>query len=153
MIEEKAQNYQEAEQFLSEVPKFTSKNPLAETKGFYAFVQKEIEEERLGRIIHIAGTNGKGSVCAFLQQIFLESGYHVGMFTSPHLITTRERFMIDGEMISEELFVEAFCWLGFKLKAYRAVKADYVPTYFERLFFMGMYVFAKAGVDITVLET
>lgn len=153
MIKEKAKNYQEAEQFLSEVPKFTSKNPFVETKGFYAFVQKEIEEERLGRIIHVAGTNGKGSVCAFLQQIFLESGYHVGMFTSPHLITTRERFMIDGEIISEELFVEAFCWLGFKLKAYRAVKADYIPTYFERLFFMGMYVFAKAGVDITVLET
>jgi len=153
MIEEKAESYQEAERFLSEVPKFTSKNPLEETKGFYVFVQNEIKEEKLGSIIHVAGTNGKGSVCAFLQQILLESGYHVGMFTSPHLITTRERFMVDAEMISEELFVEAFNWLGFKLKAYRTVKADYIPTYFERLFFMGMYVFAKAGVDVTVLET
>lgn len=153
MIEQTAKSYEEAERLLSEVPKFTSKNPLEAIEEFYAFVQNEIKEEQLGRIIHVAGTNGKGSVCAFLQQIFLESGYHVGMFTSPHLITTRERFRIDAKMISEELFVEAFNWLAFRLKEYRAVKADYIPTYFERLFFMGMYVFAKAGVEVTVLET
>lgn len=153
MTEENARSYDEAERLISEVPKFTSKNPLEQTKGFYAFLQSEIKEEQLGSIIHVAGTNGKGSVCAFLQQIFLESGYHVGMFTSPHLITTRERFMIDGRMISEELFVEAFNWLVYKLKEYKAVKEDYRPTYFERLFFMGMYVFAKEGVEVTVLET
>lgn len=153
MIEQTAKSYEEAERLISEVPKFTSKNPLEATKGFYAFVQNEIQEGQLGRIIHVAGTNGKGSVCAFLQQIFLESGYHVGMFTSPHLITVRERFRIDAEMISEELFVEAFNWLVHKLKEYKAVKEDYRPTYFERLFFMGMYVFAKAGVEVTVLET
>lgn len=153
MIERNAKSYKEAERLLSEIPKFTSKNPLEATKGFYAFVQNEIREEKLGSIIHVAGTNGKGSVCAFLHQIFLESGYHVGMFISPHLITTRERFVIDGEMISEELFVEAFNWLVLKQKEYCAVKTDYVPTYFERLFFMGMYVFAKAGVEVTILET
>ena len=153
MIEQIAKSYEEAERLISEVSKFTSKNSLELTKSFYVFVQNEIKEEQLGSIIHVAGTNGKGSVCAFLQQIFLESGYHVGMFTSPHLITTRERFRIDAEMISEELFVEAFNWLAFRLREYKAVKADYIPTYFERLFFMGMYVFAKAGVDVTVLET
>lgn len=153
MREIEAGSYEEAEHFISEVPKFTSKNPLEETRGFYEFLQREVCEEQLGKIIHVAGTNGKGSVCAFLQQIFLESGYHVGMFISPHLVTTRERFLIDGEMISEKVFVEAFNWLAGRINAYRAVKSDYIPTYFERLFFMGMYIFANAGVDVTVLET
>lgn len=153
MRETEAINYDAAEQFLSEVPKFTTKNPLEQTKGFYRFVQDEMDEKRLGSIIHVAGTNGKGSVCAFLNQIFLESGYHVGMFTSPHLITTRERFVIDGEMVSEASFVEAFNWLCAKINAYQALQNDYAPTYFERLFFMGMYLFAKAGVAVTLLET
>ena len=153
MREKKAASYYEAEQFIAEVPRFTTKNPLEETKGFYGFLQTEIDEKQLGKIVHVAGTNGKGSVCAFLNQVFLESGYHVGMFTSPHLITTRERFVIDGEMVSEDAFVEAFNWLSDKIIAYRAFRRDYTPTYFERLFFMGMYLFAKTGVEVTVLET
>ena len=153
MREKKAARYYEAEKFIAEVPRFTTKNPLEETKGFYGFLQTEIDEKQLGKIVHVAGTNGKGSVCAFLNQVFLESGYHVGMFTSPHLITTRERFVIDGEMVSEDAFVEAFNWLSDKIIAYRAFRRDYTPTYFERLFFMGMYLFAKAGVEVTVLET
>ncbi|MDE7206883.1 MAG: bifunctional folylpolyglutamate synthase/dihydrofolate synthase, partial [Lachnospiraceae bacterium] len=153
MRETEASNYNEAERFISQVPKFTVKNPLEETKKFYAFLQEEIKEEQLGKIIHVAGTNGKGSVCAFLQQIFLESGYHVGMFVSPHLVTTRERFVIDGEIVSEDAFVEAFNWLSAKINAYQAFLKDYTPTYFERLFFMGLYLFAKAGIRITVLET
>ncbi len=153
MRETKAANYAEAEQFISEVPKFTSKNPLEETRGFYSFIEEEIKEEQLGKLLHVAGTNGKGSVCAFLQQVLLESGYHVGMFISPHLITTRERFVIDGEMVSEEAFVAAHNWLCGKITAYQEVKKEYVPTYFERLFFMGMYLFATAGVEVTILET
>ncbi len=65
MRETKAANYAEAEQFISEVPKFTSKNPLEETRGFYSFIEEEIKEEQLGKLLHVAGTNGKGSVCAF----------------------------------------------------------------------------------------
>lgn len=75
------------------------------------------------------------------------------MFTSPHLVTTRERFCIDGSMISEEMFLEAFNWLSAQLGQYRKNKPDYNPTYFERLFFMGIYVFAQADAEITILET
>ena len=150
-------NYQVAEAFLAEVPKFTRKNPLEQSKAFYQYIQQNhsaaFAEKNLGRIVHVAGTNGKGSVCAFIQQICLESGLHVGMFTSPHLITTRERFCIDGEMISEEVFLKAFCWLADRLGEYRAEQPQYQPSYFERLFFMGVYIFASAGVDITILET
>lgn len=146
--------YKQAEEYILEVPKFTSKNPLEETKGFYRFLQgRDYREENLGKIVHIAGTNGKGSVCSFINSVCLESGYHVGMFTSPHLITMRERFVTDGEMVSEEAFLEAFLWLEEAIEAYHEEKQDYQPTFFERLFFMGLFLFQKAGVDITILET
>lgn len=157
-MEVRAQNYSMAEQYLNEVPRFTTKNPLEETKGFYRYLLSdksagEIREEKLGAVIHVAGTNGKGSVCAFLDAICRESGYHTGMFTSPHLVTTRERFRIDGSMVSEEEFVDAFNWLASQIDAYHEHCPEYRPTYFERLFFMMLYLFCKAGVDVTVLET
>ena len=106
--------------------------------GFYEFIQNcengRFQEARFGVIIHVAGTNGKGSVCAFLESICRVSGYRTAMFTSPHLVTTRERFCIDGSMISEEAFLEAFNWLSAQLRQYRKTKPDYSPTYFERLF-------------------
>lgn len=158
-MEYSASNYIEAEEYLCDIPKFTTKNPLEETRGFYEYLQSEeagtgIKEEQLGRIVHVAGTNGKGSVCAFVDSICRESGYHVGLFTSPHLVTTRERFAIDGEYVSEKEFVEAFNWLSEKIDEYHELKKpSYQPTYFERLFFMMLYLFTKAGIDITVLET
>lgn len=146
--------YRQAEEYILEVPKFTSKNPLGETKGFYQFLQKHgYKEEKLGKIVHIAGTNGKGSVCSFINSVCLESGYHVGMFTSPHLITMRERFVIDGEMVSEEAFLEAFFWLENAIEAYHKEVKEYQPTFFERLFFMSLYLFQKVGVDISIMET
>lgn len=157
MREITAQSYADAEAFLSEVPKFTKKNLLTETKGFYQYIQSRGDgryaEEKLGKVIHVAGTNGKGSVCAFLQSVCRESGYRTGMFISPHLVTTRERFCVDGSMISEEEFVRAFNWVAGMVKAYHEINPEYSPTYFERLFFMGVYVFAGAGVDVTILET
>lgn len=157
MQEKFARSYAEAEHLLEEVPRFTKKNPLEETRGFYEFIQNcengRFQEARFGVIIHVAGTNGKGSVCAFLESICRVSGYRTAMFTSPHLVTTRERFCIDGSMISEEAFLEAFNWLSAQLGQYRKTKPDYSPTYFERLFFMGIYVFARADVEITILET
>ena len=53
-------------------------------------------------VIHVAGTNGKGSVCAMIDSICRAQGYRTGLFTSPHLVTFRERIQINGEMISED---------------------------------------------------
>ncbi|MDE7203786.1 MAG: bifunctional folylpolyglutamate synthase/dihydrofolate synthase [Lachnospiraceae bacterium] len=157
MRERIARCYAEAVFILENIPKFTKKNLMEDTKGFYEYIQNcengRYCEKNFGKVIHVAGTNGKGSVCAFLQSICVESGYRTGMFISPHLVTTRERFCIDGSMISEEEFVEAFNWLSNKLTEYRRIRPDYCPTYFERLFFMGVYVFVRAGVDIAILET
>lgn len=158
MQEYRTKSYPEAEEYLNQVPRFTAKNPLEETRQFYQYLQSgkagiRIQEKQLGHIVHVAGTNGKGSVCAFIDSVCRESGYHVGMFTSPHLVTTRERFTIDGAIVREEAFIEAFNWLADCLDAYHAERPDYQPTYFERLFFMMLFLFTQAGVEITVLET
>lgn len=85
-MEYRAHNYKEAEQYLNEVPRFTTKNPLEETRGFYQYLLSAesgtgLQETQLGIIIHVAGTNGKGSVCAYMDSICRESGYHTGLFT------------------------------------------------------------------------
>ena len=153
----RAESYNEAESFLNMVPRFTGKNPLEKTKKFYDYIQNRdggaYSEARLGKIVHVAGTNGKGSVCAFLERICIEDGYRTAMFTSPHLVTTRERFRVDGMMISEEKFVYAFNRIEDMLEKYREDDPSYAPSYFERLFFMGLYIFTSEGVDITILET
>ncbi|MCM1183938.1 MAG: bifunctional folylpolyglutamate synthase/dihydrofolate synthase [Roseburia sp.] len=150
MEERTVEGYAEAVSFLENVPRFTKKNPLADTERFF---RRYYAEEGLGKIIHVAGTNGKGSVCAFLQQVCIESGYHVGMFVSPHLITTRERIVIDGEPVSEEVFSEAFNRLEEQIIDYNGHGNVYRPCYFERLFFIGISIFIEAGVEVTILET
>ncbi len=150
MEERMVESYVEAEAFLEKVPWFTKKNPPEATERFY---RRYFAEECLGKIIHVAGTNGKGSVCAFLQQVCIESGYHVGMFVSPHLITTRERICLDGRPVSEKVFLEAFNRLENRIIDYIGEGNDYRPSYFERLFFIGISVFAEARVEVTILET
>ena len=58
------------------------------------------------RFVHVAGTNGKGSVCAMVDAVLREAGYRVGLFTSPHLVSYRERILVDGEMVAEEQLAE-----------------------------------------------
>lgn len=151
-------SYEEIEAYLLEVPKFTKKNPLEETRGFYQYLLSkdsgmDIKESDFGKIIHIAGTNGKGSVCAYLNAIGRASGYRVGMFTSPHLIDMRERFQINGEMVSKESFVSAFYELEEVLAAYQSRKPSYQPTFFERMFFIMVFLFCKEKLDLLILET
>jgi dihydrofolate synthase/folylpolyglutamate synthase len=74
----------------------------------------------------------------------------VGLFTSPHLVDIRERFQINGRMISKELFVEAVCFLKQLLEQ---TEDEYKPCFFDMMFFIGMYAFQKEKVDILILET
>lgn len=97
------------------------------------------------RSIHIAGTNGKGSVSNMLASILMESGLKVGLYTSPHLVDFRERIRVNGEMISEDGvidFVERFKTSGF----------DGNPSFFELTMMMAFDWFARCGVDIAVIE-
>ena len=129
----------EAENYINDTPRFTSKNTMEDTR---AFLHRLGDPDRKMRIIHVAGTNGKGSVCAYLRSILEAAGYRTALFTSPHLVCIRERFVVDGEMISEEEFLEAFLHIYNMLDwdALDRGEGAYHPTYFETLFFLPFLV-------------
>lgn len=142
-------NYEEAVAYIEETPKFTKKNSLDHTKEC---LKRLGNPEKKFRVIHVAGTNGKGSTCAFLTSMLREAGYSCGLFTSPHLIKINERFQINETEIDDEVFLAAF--LKVKALADELVEeGSYHPTYFEMLFLMGMVIFADANVDYVTLET
>ena len=100
------------------------------------------------KIIHISGTNGKGSVCSYIDDILKKSGYKTGLFTSPHLVTIRERIQVDGELISREDFTQYFN------KVYETARANNLKlAYFDFFFGAAMLYFDKRKVDYVVLET
>ena len=97
--------YQEIERYISEIPKFTKKHSLSHTKRFLEILQ--IPQGKM-KILHVAGTNGKGSVCAYLDAMLRSEGKRTGLFISPHLVKMNERIMIDGVPVSDEVFSEVF---------------------------------------------
>lgn len=136
--------YAEAEEYILNIPKFAGKHTLEDTK---ALLNQMNGNKINSRIIHVAGTNGKGSVCAYLRSVLQESGYSVGMFTSPHLETMRERICIGSTMISEDEFVSAFeAVMGI-------VKGKSHPSFFELLFLMAMFYFKEKKPEFIILET
>lgn len=131
------------------IPKFSKKCSLDNTKKML---------ERLGnpamdkKIIHVAGTNGKGSVCTYLEGILRSAGKSVGVFTSPHLIKMNERIRINGTDVSDSAFAESFAKV--KDVAVKMVEDGLVhPSFFEFLFGMAMDIFSKADVEYIILET
>ena len=91
-------NYPQAIRFLYGLSVFGLKLGLETTQRLAA--RAENPHERL-RFIHVAGTNGKGSTCAFLESIYRAAGLRVGLYTSPHLVSFRERIQINRQLISE----------------------------------------------------
>ncbi len=96
-------------------------------------------------VITVGGTNGKGSTCAMLESILLQGGYHVGLYTSPHLIDFNERARLDGRMASDQQLVTAF-------EAVEAARAEVSLTYFEFTTLAILKLFADAGLDALILE-
>lgn len=95
---------------------------------------------------HIAGTNGKGSVCAYLESCLRNSGFKTGLFTSPHLIRFEERFMVNGRPVTES------CWL----KAYRDLQPvidRFRLTFFEASALMAFEIFRRSKIEWAVFET
>lgn len=138
--------YEEACEYILDIPKFAGKHTLADTKEMLG----QLTGSRIeSKIIHVAGTNGKGSVCAYLQSILRTAGFHVGMFISPHLETMRERILYDGEMIPQESFVKAFELVREESDRQK----EKHPSFFEFLFLMGMCYFKEKEPDYIILET
>ena len=141
--------YKEAEAYINSVPKFTSKNKPENTMEL---IRRLGHPERHMKVIHVAGTNGKGSVCAFLSSMLTEGGKRTGLFTSPHLVKINERFQINNEPVSDEIFLDAYERV---MRLVEEMQKDgfYHPAYFELLFAIGMVIFEKAQVEYLILET
>lgn len=141
--------YREAVTYIEETPKFTKKNTLENTRAILRCLGNPQDKMK---ILHVAGTNGKGSVCSFLASILKAAGKRTGLFTSPHLVEINERFVVDEEQVSNEAFLEAFhrvmeCIGEIEREGYAH------PTYFEILFLIGMVLFEQADVEYLVMET
>jgi dihydrofolate synthase/folylpolyglutamate synthase len=142
-------NYTEAVDYIETIPKFTVKHPPEHTRELLSRLGNPQEGIK---IIHVAGTNGKGSVCAYLNAMLLAGGKKTGLFTSPHLVRINERFQINGEDVADEQFLNAFLKVEKAAKEYEA-EGEGHPSYFETLFLMGMLIFKEAGVEYLVMET
>ena len=159
-------NYEEACNYISGIPKFAPKTELANTRTLLAALGNPQEKYKS---LHVAGTNGKGSVCKMLSLMLQNEGHKVGLFISPHLIRMNERMSVNGCDISDEDFVEEFQTIheiSEKLKTSGTEKESGAgapfdlevpafahPAYFEFLFAMAADYFAKQGCDYVVWET
>src|SRR5262245_3675433 len=125
-------DYPQAIQFLYGLRQFGLKLGLENTFKLAALAGNP--HERL-RFIHVAGTNGKGSTCAFLESIYRQAGLRVGLFTSPHLVSFRERLQVNRELVSPthvaSLTDEIRSWLA-------RFPADAHPTFFETVSIMAL---------------
>lgn len=99
----------------------------------------------------MAGTNGKGSVCAYLDGMLRSEQKRTGLFTSPHLVKINERIVIDGQMISDERFLEVFEETMQAVDKMKEAGLSH-PTFFEFLFGMAVLAFAESGVEYAVLR-
>ena len=142
-------SYEEAVKYIEEIPRFAAKNTVEDTGRMLSLLTGDSSNSK---IIHVAGTNGKGSVCAYLRAILMEGKRSVGMFISPHLESMRERISINGELIAKEDFVRIFSLV--RKMAEESGKYDLShPSYFEFLFLMAMCYFEEKQPDYILLET
>jgi dihydrofolate synthase / folylpolyglutamate synthase len=112
------------------------------------FASGGLEAAAPWKVIHVAGTNGKGSVCAMIDSMCRAQGYRTGLFISPHLVTFRERIRVNGKMISEDEVAHG-------LTTIRNLIADWDPhpTFFEVTTALALKHFSDAKIDIAILET
>lgn len=135
----------EIEQFLDGIPQFVEGTGVQRGRKLLAQIGNP---EESFKIIHVAGTNGKGSVCSYISEVLTASGYKTGLFTSPHLKTMRERIRIDGRIISEEDFVKYFN------EIYNIARSTGLKlAYFDYFLGIAMLYYKAENVDFCVLET
>ncbi|MSU59469.1 MAG: bifunctional folylpolyglutamate synthase/dihydrofolate synthase [Pedosphaera sp.] len=134
--------YAQAIQFLHSLGLFGARFGLETTRSLAARVGNP--QDRL-RFIHVAGTNGKGSTCAMLESIYRAAGLRVGLFTSPHLVSFRERIQVNRELISEADVV--------RLVAEIVASPAKHPTLFEFVTVMALKYFAEQKCHLVIWET
>lgn len=142
-------NYEEAVSYIDELPKFTKKHTLEHTKDFLKRLGNPCKDRK---VIHVAGTNGKGSVCAYMQAILEAEGKTSGFFTSPHLVKINERIQMNREQVDDDTFYRVFCKVMPVAVKMEEEGAGH-PSYFEFLYGMGMVAFEEMNVEYIILET
>lgn len=137
-------NYREALAWLYSTQRFGIKLGLENAARLFAALRLPARH----RVIHVAGTNGKGSVCAMAEAVGRAAGLCTGLFTSPHLITFRERIQVRGERITERQVCEGLSRIRDLVHAWEPH-----PTFFEITTALGLLHFAEMECDLVVLET
>jgi dihydrofolate synthase/folylpolyglutamate synthase len=107
------------------------------------------DPQRAFRVVHVAGTNGKGSTCAMIEAGLRTSGIRTGLFTSPHLIEPTERIQVDGIPVSQSQFSRAFALVH---EVAGTLSLDAHPSYFETVTAMAFWLFRELGVETAVVE-
>jgi len=140
---ERFTTYESAIRYLYGLQKYGIKFGLSKTENLMAAMGNPHNGEVY---IHIAGTNGKGSIAAFLSSILKEAGYRVGLYTSPHLVRFTERFRVNGKEISKKDVVDLVNIFREK------IIEDEPPTFFEFTTAMALQYFAQQETDIAIME-
>ncbi|HKZ23321.1 MAG TPA: folylpolyglutamate synthase/dihydrofolate synthase family protein [Thermoplasmata archaeon] len=104
------------------------------------------------KVLHVTGTNGKGSVCAYAASVLRSAGYRVGLYTSPHLIRFNERIRVDGEPIADADVLRLWAGMEPAIRAMTTERAIDHPTFFEITTAMALQYFRERAIDIAVVE-
>lgn len=140
---------EEIVKYLYEIPRFARTGGLEQTQERLRLLGNP---EKSFHYIHVAGTNGKGSTCAYLESVLRHMGFKTGLFTSPHLIRINERIRIGHDQISDAAFEKAF----YKVKELidcQVAQGIPHPTFFEFIYLMAMCAFQDAGIEYGIIET
>ncbi len=142
--------YQETLSWLHSMPRIHSAPTLERVRALLSMVG-DPQNALSGRFLHVTGTNGKGSACAFLSSALRAQGYRVGRFISPFIMEFRERMEIDGEQISEDEVISISEELQTVVNRY-TLQTGQTPLEFELVTVMGLLYFARHACDFVVLE-
>lgn len=140
-------NYDELNEYVNTLSSFSEPEIHAMTEDFFDYLGRPSEDKK---IIHVAGTNGKGSVCKYINDILRAHGKKCGLFTSPHLVRINERIRIENEDVDDEAFAKAGEYVLDKMHEFGR---GYKMNYFEFIFMMAMYIYSDSDVEYIILET
>lgn len=140
--------YEQALQKIHSLDKFGSRPGLDRIEKLFSMLGDDLLSQKF---IHVAGTNGKGSVCQMLSRVLTECGYKTGLFISPYITDFRERIQINNEMISKDELTKAVEHISPMLQQLN--DQGVIITEFEFLTAVAFYIYKQNGCDIIVCET